>query len=511
MNVVSVSRRISAPALLALLALLTAVSLPACGGGDEKTAEPTTAASATVPVAPTTAASSTVAPVTATAPPTTNPTGEPSTSTTSTIITIPPATMPPMPVGERVAFSLPPNFAAVGVDVPVVVSVDVEPVGIDVVDASGSVLTSLSPSSSQFWMGSIPGAAVTGTELKITPVARSADGENIEGPTVSVVVFPSNGSTIDRREVDAETNVVYDRPWSSAPGELDWISSEGEGVSTNPPGLARVDDDEVAVLDIAASRVTCFNLAGESTCTVPLPISASGDMFALGDGTLAVIDLGNRDGHQEFHVLRVDPHAELAEVIYHEYPLEVAGYPGIATNTGFHWDPPSRTAWVGIPEADSPPAPDEPNSARFPLTDALHLDPDDITRGPTVQRPALRPDAAMSRPGSYRLLDGNAWVTLYDTPAPYYSTLGTEATESGVIWLLMAIGNSGGGRGTTELVRWRPGDTYFEAFPIDFGIGENLTRRIAALDDNTVAVLDLNIGGRIRAFTFPPLAANDRP
>ena len=409
------------------------------------------------------------------------------------------------------AFSLPPRFAAAGVDVPVVVSVDVEPVGIDVVDSSGAVLATLSPSSTQFWMGTIPGAAVTGPHLEITPVAHEPDGANIQGPTVSVIVLASNGPTIERREVNAETNVVYDRPWSSEPGELDWIPPEGEALPTHPPGIARVDDDEVAVLDIAASRVTCFNLAGESTCTVPLPIDASGDMFPLGDGTLAVIDLGNHGRGQELNVLRVDPHAGSVEVMYREYPLEVAGYPAIPATIHFRWDPPSRTAWVGLPEADTPPVPDEPDSTRFPFTDALHLDPDGITRGPTVQRSALRPDSAMNQPGSFRLLDGNAWVTLFDTPAPYFSTIGMDTTESGVVWMLMAIGDSAGGRGTTELMRWQPGNSYFEAFPIDLGPVENSTRRIAALDDDTVAVFDVTTGGRIRAFTFPPLTTNDQP
>jgi hypothetical protein len=84
----------------------------------------------------------------------------------------------------------------------------------------------------------------------------------------------------------------------------------------------------------------------------------------------------------------------------------------------------------------------------------------------------------------------------------------SDITESGVRWMLVGIGDSGGGRGSTELVRWRPGDTYFEAFPIEFNIGENFTRRIAGLDDETVVVLDLNTGGRVRAFTFPSFASN---
>jgi hypothetical protein len=305
----------------------------------------------------------------------------------------------------------------------------------------------------------------------------------------------------------AETNVVYDRPWSSEPGELDYIPSEGEGVSINPPGLARVDDDEIAVLDIAAQRVTCYNLAGESTCTVPLPIDASGDMFPLGDGTLAAIDLGNRDGRQELHVLRIEPHAELVDVIYHEYPLQVAGYPGIAVNIGLTWDPASRTAWVSVPESE-PPSAGDPEPSRFPYTDAVHIDPDGVTRGPTVQRPALRPDIAFTDPTSFRLLEGNAWVTFYDTPVPYYDLEGLDITDSGVIWMLVGIGAAEGGSGTTELVRWRPGAPHFEAFPIELGSGETWTRRIAALDDNTVAVLDTNEGGRVRAFTFPPLAAD---
>jgi hypothetical protein len=145
----------------------------------------------------------------------------PSTSTTTT--TSLPPTMPPLPTGEPIAFSLPPTFVAAGVDVPAVVSVDLQPIGVDVVDRSGAVLASLSPASPQFWMGTVPGAAVPGPELVMMPVARTADGESTEGPPVSIVVLPSNGMQIERREVDAVTAVVYDRPWGGEPGELDWI------------------------------------------------------------------------------------------------------------------------------------------------------------------------------------------------------------------------------------------------------------------------------------------------
>jgi len=412
--------------------------------------------------------------------------------------------MAPLPVGESVAFSLPPLFAAAGVDVPVAVSVDFEAAAVDVVDAAGSVLASLLPASDQFWLGAVPGAAVTGSAFVMTPVASAVDGGSIEGPSVSVAVLSANGMTLERREVQADTHVVYDRPWSGEPGELDHIASEGEGVSTNPPGLAKVDDDEVAVLDIAAQRITCFDLTGASTCTVPLPIAASGDMFAIGDGTLAVVDIRGRDGEQELHVLRVDPRSELVETLYHEYPLRVAGYPAVARNIGFAWDPPGRTAWVSVPESGAP-LPGDPDSGRFPYTDALHLDPGGMTLGPTVQRPALRPDIVFTEPTSFRLLDGETWVTFYDTPAPYFDHLGRDATATGVIWMLVAIGATDGGQGAIELVRWRPGDAHFDAFPIEFNLGEDYTRRITAIDDDTIVVFDLNVGGRIRAFTFPPL------
>ena len=417
-----------------------------------------------------------------------------------------PIAMPPLSPGEPVAFSLPPAFVAMGVNIPLVVWVnaDIDAAAVEVLDATGGTQAELSPLSAQFWSGTIPGGSVTGSDLSLIPVAHTADGASVRGGPISVVVLPRNGATLERRVVSAETNTVYDRPWSSELGELDHIPAEREGVSTNPPGLARVDDDEVAVLDIAAQRVTCYDLAGNSTCTVPLPIDASGDMFPLGDGTLAAIDLGNRDGSQELHVLRIDPHAELVEVIYHEFPLQVTGYPGIAVNTRFTWDDSSRTAWVSIPEA-SPPSAGEPDPSRFPYTDALHLDPDGVTRGPTVQRSAPRPDIVHVAPTSFRLLDGNTWVTFYDAPAPYYDLLGQESTETGVVWMLVGIGNNDGGPGATELVRWRPGDDHFDAFPIEFHLGEDYTRRIAAMDDETAVVLDVTTGGRIRAFTFPPL------
>lgn len=499
-------------------ALLTSFTLLACSGGSDSEAQATTLAASTVVAPPALPASVATTAVPGSASATTQPavtlpasTTLPVTATLPATTTAPPTlpALPALPVGEPVAFSLPPMFVAAGVEVPVVVSVDLAAVGVDVVDGTGAVLVSLLPSSEQFWTGSVPGAVVTGPELTLTPVARTADGGTIEGPMVSAVVLPTNGTRLARREVQADTNVVYDRPWSSAAGELDHIPAEGEGVSTNPPGLARVDDDEVAVLDIAAGRVTCFDLTGASTCTIPLPIAASGDMFPLGDGTLAIIDLGNLDGDQQLYVLRADPHAELVEVLYYEYPLRVAGYPGIATNIGFTWDPPSRTAWVNVPESGGAPPPGDPDPARFLYADALHLDPGGVTRGPTVQRPALRPDIVFSGPTAFRLLDGRAWVTFYDQPAPYFDQLGRDVTDTGVIWMLVAIGATGAGRGTTELVRWRPGDAFFDAFPIDFNIGEDFTRRIAAMDDDTVAVLDLNVGGRVRAFTFPPLDARE--
>lgn len=485
-------------------ALTTVCLVAACNGSVDDSATPS-ASSETVLDAATTAPDD-VAPVS------TEPTG--STTGTDVVATVRSEStdvdarqpLQPLPPAEPVAFSLPPTFAAQGTDVPVVVSVgsEVDASAVEVRDDAGELLAELTAMSSQFWSGSVPGASVTGSASSIVPVARTADGALVEGDPASFAVMTGNGTTLQRREVVAETTVVYDRPWSGEPGELDLIPAPGEGVSVNPPGLARVDEDQVAVLDVAAQRVTCFDLVGDSTCTVPLPVDASGDMFPLGDGTLAVIDLRARDGDQELNVLRVDPSARSAEVVYHEHPLRVAGFSGIASNITLVWDAPSNTAWVSVPEG-GPRSTGEPDPGRFPYTDALHIEPDGVVRGPTVQRPALRPDIAGGEGPVVRLLDGYSWVTFYDEPRPFYDVLAREVTASGVVWMLVGIGGTGDDRPTVELARWRPGDAHFDSFAIDFNLGDFSTRSIAAMDDETVVVLDVNVGGRLRAFDFPAL------
>jgi hypothetical protein len=154
------------------------------------------------------------------------------------------------------------------------------------------------------------------------------------------------------RQVQATTTVVYDRPWSDAPGELNWIAPVDEGVSTSPAAIATVSDHEVAVLDTAGSRTTCFDLTGASTCSVPLPVDASGDLIALGDGTLIATDLRRRAGQQEFTVLRIDPRAGSANTSYHEYPMSVAGYPSIAENLAIETSP-SGVIWMVIDSGSS--------------------------------------------------------------------------------------------------------------------------------------------------------------
>ena len=87
------------------------------------------------------------------------------------------------------------------------------------------------------------------------------------------------------------------------------------------------------MLDPAAERVTCFDLSGVATCIVPLPVPAMGDLFGLGDGTVIVTHFGNRDGEQEATVLRVDPRLEQVETVYHEFPLDVEGFPCVWPST----------------------------------------------------------------------------------------------------------------------------------------------------------------------------------
>jgi hypothetical protein len=418
-------------------------------------------------------------------------------STTGATTAPPTSTTPPLPAGENVAFSLPPHFGAAGVDMPVVVSTDVDAQGITVVDSSNAVLAEMSRETQQFWTATIPGSAITSGRLELAAVIRMADGSETRSSRITVPILPSNGMQLELRQVAATTTVVYDRPWSDAPGELSWIAPANEGISTTPPAIAAVSDDEVAVLDPASSRITCFDLTGKSTCSVPLPLGAFGDLVSLGDGTLMATDIRAKAGQQEFTVLRIDPRADTANVIYHEYPLSVPGFPAISSNLNFTWDAASRTAWVGLPESATPRA-GAPDPTLFPYTDALHLDAT-VTRGPTIQRHALGPTI---QPGSIGIIDGDAWILLRQEATTFYSVTGLATTPSGVIWMIInAYSTDTVSR--PEILRWRPGDTTADVFAFEFRGGEASTRLLTALDDHSVAFLDTNIGGRIRVFTLP--------
>jgi hypothetical protein len=421
----------------------------------------------------------------------------PSTTPATTPISIAPtSTTPSLPAGEQVAFSLPPHFGAVGVDMPVVVSADVDAVGITVVDSTSAVLVEMSRETQQFWTATIPGSAITSGPLELTARVQMADDSEINSSQITVPILPNNGMQLALRQVQATTTVIYDRPWSDAPGELNWIAPVDLGVSTSPAAIASVSDHEVAVLDTASSRITCFDLTGASTCSVPLPVDASGDLVSLGDGTLIATDLRRKTGQREFTVLRIDPRAGSTETIYHEYPMSVPGYPGIAENLQFTWDHASRTAWVGLPEQGTQTG--VPDPTLYPYTDALHLDAT-VTRGPTIQRHAL---GATIQPGSIGIIDGDVWVLLHQEATTFYSVAAIETSPSGVIWMVIDSGSSNAST-SHELVRWRPGETTADTFPFELRQAEFSTRLLTVLDDHSVAFLDTNIGGRIREFTLP--------
>jgi hypothetical protein len=387
------------------------------------------------------------------------------------------------------------------VDIPVVVSTDLAPTGVVVVDATGAELAALAAQTNQFWVGVVGGAAVAGDQLELHPRATLPDGRSVDGPAVVVPVV-EQGGTIELRPITMTESIVYDRPWSDEPGELWWEEPVDEWEATTPSAMAAVSDHELAVLDSAASRITCFDLSGRSTCDIPLPVLANGDMFGLGDGTVIVPYLGGRGGDQELIVYRADPASGLVEPIYREFPLVVAGYAAISMNIEFLWDASSRTAWVSVPIAGPPDGSDpEPSLSNF--TDALHLD-SPVTRGPTLQRLTFSVQHSLTTAWP---LDGNSWVRMFDGMLrPGIEHLAT--TSSGVIWMVVYSTRDidpldpESAEGSMALVRWRPGDSYADIAPFE----ENAlwgTRLLAPLDDDTVAYLDRNDGARIRLFTMP--------
>jgi hypothetical protein len=230
---------------------------------------------------------------------------------------------------------------------------------------------------------------------------------------------------------------------------------------------------------------------------VPIGVAATGDLFAVGDGTLIATDFGNRDGDQEATVLRIDPRSEQAETVYYEYPLVVEGYPAIAINLRFQWDPSSLTAWVGLPGPGLPVVlPPDPD--RTQQVDAFHI-ADQTTRGPTISRQAFTPYVTAT---TQSLVDGSAWVNVFDDQ-PIGGLEEIAIAPSGIVWMLSFSYDETTQTGTSSIIRWRPGDTFADVAPFERNVAETQTRLLAGLDDNSVAYLDTNIGGRIRVFTFP--------
>jgi hypothetical protein len=108
----------------------------------------------------------------------------------------------------------------------------------------------------------------------------------------------------------------------------------------------------------------------------------------------------------------------------------------------------------------------------------------------------LRPDIR----SGLALIDGNAWVRLGDSTASH-AAIGLETTASGVIW--MAVASIIDNDVRYEIVRWHPSDPTADVFPFDYTGSETEARMFTVLDDHSVAILDRNIGARIRVFTFP--------
>jgi hypothetical protein len=310
-----------------------------------------------------------------------------------------------------------------------------------------------------------------------------------------VPLIRQNGSTLQVMEVDAvETTTIYDRPWSDAEGELDAIAPEDEGEWITPVAITAVSENEVAVLDPAAERVTCFDLSGTATCGVPLPIPAIGDLFSLGDGTMVVTHFGNRNGEQEATVLRVDPRLEQVETVYHEYPLHVEGFPRVAVNLRFDWDPAATTAWVGLPGPQ--PVDGPPDATLYPDVDALHLS-EPVTRGPTITRTTFGP---FWTPSTQWLVDGPAQLAV---GGDRWDIAETAIGGDGTTWMLLYALHSDA-TADHAIGRWVPGDLAIEIAPIERGVGSGTTRALVPLDGRTAAVLDQTAtGGRIRTFGLP--------
>jgi len=381
----------------------------------------------------------------------------------------------------------------------------------------------LEPMASGFWVGTVPGSQFSGTELRLHPVARLADGTELTGDEITVPLLATKGQELELRPVDATVEVVYDREASDAEGELGWVPVPPgqDGIPLVPVAIAAVSPTEVAILDPTTTRITCLDLTGGSTCPIPLPVMATGDLVTLGDGTLMISSVLPRAGDQELTVMRADPRGETVEIVYHEYPLVVEGFPSVAANTRFTWDAASRTAWVGPPEQDTTNiAPHDPTY--FPLADGIHLDAPAV-RGPTLTRGALRPDLSADNEAS--LLDGWSWVRLLDDTSDLgLGVTALEVTDSGLVWLGLAWVNYATGEVTYLLARWQPGQPFAETFEYERNCLEGESRVLAVLDDNAIAVLDANptvTGARVRLIRFPAhnrldhgragLFADDRP
>ena len=180
--------------------------------------------------------------------------------------TSPAGTSPEHPIDPALAFSLPPRFAAVGVATPVTVSAEAGMTDVSVVDREGNLVAALQPVGSQLFSGTVPGSAARGGELLLQPRAVAPSGQTVVGEAEAIPVVASNGMQLARHDVVVTPEMVYNRPWSAAIGELYAERHNAEGPLDNPPGLAALSEREVAVLDSAASRITCFDTSGTATC-----------------------------------------------------------------------------------------------------------------------------------------------------------------------------------------------------------------------------------------------------
>ena len=392
---------------------------------------------------------------------------------------------------DSVSWSLPPRFGAVGTAMPLVVEVPFDPDEIEsiaVTDLDGDVLTALSPAAGRFWNGAIPAEMVTGEQLTFRAVAQLASGnETVASPDWTVPLNSGTGAVVEQRPLQLKEATV--------PIDADLLGlffPEGEGDVSGPGAVAAISSDEVAVLDTINERLVCFGLDGSLRCDIALPVRPDGDLLPLGDGTLLVIDFEALGGDQSVRLIRVDPDTAALEVVYTEDPLVVEGFGPIGTNSTFELDRTTGTAWLGIPEI--PDLGEDPDPDRYLYADAFHLGAT-VTRGPTVSRPAFRPDTATA---GLALVDGGAWVRL-DGIGSLPSVLAAEVTPAGD--LVMLVGWFDDDRSTTGLARWTPGAETYEFAPIEFEFfGGSTTRILAVLDDDRIVVLDA--GDRLREFTL---------